>query len=460
MTLFVPLMLAAIQAFAGNTANFLGRTLEWPWYAFWVQAFYGTVDPTKVIAGPQYEIVKTLLTNDGKHRLKRKFPDFVLHYLDGFPLNHEIDNIHQVTNHQELSQFHMGRFALTKSMLLAVCEIKALPDGKRIPAGDSFQATLATHVVNIQWEARAGAVSQASLYLASHRGIGSVVAIAAFGPHFSWRVCTPDTVPDVSSNEDPTFVYPGSDVRESDSNSDVPPTARATRATRRAAAAGAIADLPAAGPSERPKRNPHTVRAYAAYRTMEGSLLDSEPSAPEEEDNSKPPVHRAPAENRREANKGKPAAKGKTVAKGKGVGRGKAVNRPGNQKTDGAQNKKNKGHPVQAPPDKPLPLLSLPPLLESTVEQREQATASAGSSSGSSAAVGRRMAGATSADAAHTSDGSDNDNDDGQAVGIPPDELEWSEWYNWASIDGIQERLKMLNAMQRQYPNCPFIVIH
>ncbi|EPS93952.1 hypothetical protein FOMPIDRAFT_1020316 [Fomitopsis schrenkii] len=191
------------------------------------------------------------------------------------------------------------------------------------------------------------------------------------------------------------------------------------RATRRAAAAGAIADLPAAGPS----------RAYATYRTMEGSLLDSEPSAPEEDNNPGPPLHRAPG-NRREA---KLAAKGKTVGKGKGVGKVKAVNRPGNQKTDGAQNKKNKGkHPVQAQSEKPLPLLSLPPLLESTVERREQATESAGPSSGSSAAVGRRTAGATSADTAHTSDGSDDD-DDGQAVGIPPDELEWSEWYNWAS---------------------------
>ncbi|EPT00622.1 hypothetical protein FOMPIDRAFT_1049396, partial [Fomitopsis schrenkii] len=185
MTLFASLMLAAVQAFAGNAANFLDRTLEWPWYAFWVQAFYGAVDPTKVIAGPQYEIVKKLLTNDGKHRMKKKIPDFVLHYLDGFPLDHGIDNIRRVTNHQELSQFYMGRFTLTKSILLAVCEIKALPDGKDIPAGDSFQAVLATHVRNAQWEARMGARGQASLYLASHRGIGSVVAIAAFGPHFS-----------------------------------------------------------------------------------------------------------------------------------------------------------------------------------------------------------------------------------------------------------------------------------
>ena len=126
--LFGPAMLAAIQSFAGNAANFLDRTLEWPWYPFWVQAFYGVFDPTKVIAGPQYEIVKQIHSNDGKRKFKKRVPDFALHYLSGVPRNHDVDNLHQVTNHEELLRFSMGRFVLIDSVLLAICEIKALPD--------------------------------------------------------------------------------------------------------------------------------------------------------------------------------------------------------------------------------------------------------------------------------------------------------------------------------------------
>lgn len=213
--LFGPLMLAAIQAFAGNAANFSNRTLEWPWYAFWVQAFYGVFDPAKVIAGPQYEIAKQIRSNDGKSKLKKRFPDFALHYLSGFPRNHNVDNLLQVTNHDELLQFSMGRFVIVDSFLLAICKIKALPDPRGIPASEAFQSVLYRAIDTLQAEARVDAQRQAGLYLSTKKDIDSVVAIAAFGPHFSWRVFTRDAVTDISSNEDPTFV-----PHDSDSTSD------------------------------------------------------------------------------------------------------------------------------------------------------------------------------------------------------------------------------------------------
>ena len=227
--LFGPVMLAAIQAFAGNAANFSNRTLEWPWYAFWVQAFYGVFDPTKVIAGPQYEIAKRIRSNDGKYRFKKKFPDFALHYLSGFPRNHYVDNLLLVTNHDELLQFSMLRFVLIDSFLLAICEIKALPDPRGIPADEDFRSVLYSAIDTLQAEAQFDARRQAGLYLSTKKDIDSVVAIAAFGPHFSWRVFMRDAVTDISSNEDPTFVPHDSDDSDSTSDSLSATQRRATR---------------------------------------------------------------------------------------------------------------------------------------------------------------------------------------------------------------------------------------
>ena len=164
-------------------------------------------------------VYEQIRSSDGKRKLKKRFPDFALHYLSGFPRNHDVDNLRRVTNHEELLQFSMGRFVLVDSFLLAICEIKSLPDPKAIPADETFQSVLYKAINTLQAEAQYDAQHQAGLYLSAKKDINSIVAIAAFGPHFSWRVFTRDAVTDVSSNEDPTFAPRDSD--ESDSMSDV-----------------------------------------------------------------------------------------------------------------------------------------------------------------------------------------------------------------------------------------------
>lgn len=95
---------------------------------------------------------------------------------------------------------------------------------------------------------------------------------------------------------------------------------------------------------------------------------------------------------------------------------------------------------------------------------------------GSTSAAGGRTLGAGSSASGTEQNSGASDDEHASAMGIPPEEyvfrlsptcpcltelpfrLEWSDWYNWASDDGIQERAKMLNAIQRQYPNFPCLL--
>ncbi|KAH9926886.1 uncharacterized protein B0H18DRAFT_1210803, partial [Fomitopsis serialis] len=282
MELFIRSTFAVIQAFAGNPGNFLGRTLEWPWYGLWVQAFYGVVDPRKVVAGPQFELAKMQNTNDGGVVFKKKVPDFVLHYVTGVPLYHDIDSLLRVTNHEELLQFYEGRCALTSSIVLAVCEVKALPDPTKIPAGDQFQAVLKKRLFNIQGEARSGARKQVSLHLSAHRDLDEVVAIAIFGPYFSWRILAWDAVSDISSNDDPT--YHASESDGGDSSGDQAPRGPSVHQDQEIPDFLAAADRPAG----RPKRGPHPVKEYVQYSILKAERL----STSEDDDTKKHPAQK------------------------------------------------------------------------------------------------------------------------------------------------------------------------
>ncbi|KAH9926891.1 uncharacterized protein B0H18DRAFT_1118653 [Fomitopsis serialis] len=413
MALFVRTTRAIIQSFAGDPGNFLGRTLEWPWYGFWTQAFYGEVDPRTVNVGPQSEVVKRQRTNDGRVVLRKRVPDFVLHYATGVPLDHDIGSLLEVTNHEQLQQFYQGRCIVTKSLVLAICEVKPYPDPNVIPAGDQFRDKLAKALGAIQAEARAGAKNQAALYLASRRNISCVVAISTFGAYFSWKVFVQGGVSDVSSNLDATYRDSG-------------------------------------GASEESSADQAASVKYGQYPLPRKETAKEGPNTSEDEgDEDDAPLTMQ-----------KVTGKGKAVAKPEEKTEGDVKNRRVDEHKDKG---KGKGNEVQSRPAPEMPLLELPPLLDFSEDTLEEVIASSApaaeelksttSSPGpETASTSANTSGAARGDLEQPNADSDH-GDEEDTEDIPPAELEWSQWYHWDTANGIRERTKMLKAIQRQHPD-------
>ncbi|KAH9839759.1 uncharacterized protein C8Q71DRAFT_846371, partial [Rhodofomes roseus] len=452
----------AIQAYAGNAGNFLGRTLEWPWYVFWANAFYGSVDPRKVVAGPQSELVLQQITNDDRVVLKKKVPDFVLHYLTGVPQDHHIDSFSQVTNHEELRQFYMGKFVVSVSVVLAVCEVKPVPDPDKIRAGERFWDDAADSMQSMQIEALADARNQVQLYFSAHVGVEHVVSIAMTGPFYCWRTFVRRDVRPISLNVDGTYDPEHEDDSSSQSlegmvQDDQLASAHVEQDDSRAPAG--------AGPSnERPRRGEHQVKKYSNYELAAKELFDDEEEASAEEKNttyekflgtakklkqaiSKPKkdeegvkrqggskqkrkgkANESEGKAKKDKGKGKPKPKGKGEVKGKAkvkskIGKETDANDSGDNDApkDGDKAKETNKNDNEAnapgPSDRPFPLLELPPFLADSSE---------------------------SSDEGHDSDPEDDGPGDG-----PGNEYGWSEWYHWDTIDGVKERNRMFNAIQR-----------
>ncbi|KZT64390.1 hypothetical protein DAEQUDRAFT_759949 [Daedalea quercina L-15889] len=443
MALLPSYSLGAIQAFAGDVAHFLGRTLEWPWYGFWAQAFYdGVVNIQKVVVGPQHEIAKQQYTNDGKKVIKKKVPDFVIQYFVGKYEHHGIDSLRKVTGRKQLRDFYKGRFVLVDYAVLALCEIKAYPDECQLKEGDGFQAKLALLVQRTEGEARLGAETQASLFLSAHKDIEGVVIIAIFGPFYSWRNITRDAVTDVSSNVDST--YEPSDEQPTVGPSAVPAESPSTAAGQEGATISQ--EQAVAGSSNaRPKRQVKPVQKYKWYQNID---KESDTTSGEEDST--------------DSSDWKEKSKGKVVGKGKGKGKAVATtklksklrpsrqpkSKPRTQQVD--QTDKQKGKGKKKPTSKTamqssnagLRLDLPPPIPAELVEE-----------------FNTRHAEVSAIDSDAVDDQERQRRQDEQKekmLRIPEDELVWSEWYHWEAEDGVKERSRMLNAIQRWNPNRAF----
>ncbi|TFY61251.1 hypothetical protein EVJ58_g4624 [Rhodofomes roseus] len=442
MELFSRETRAVVQAYAGNADNFLGRTLEWPWYVFWTNAFYGSVDPRKVIAGPQSELVKMQSTNDDQIVYMRKVPDFILHYLTGVPLAHDIDSLLRVTNHQELQQFYMGKCVLSNTTILSICEIKALPDRDRIPAGDGFRETLVHLVQDAQSEAKTDVRNQVKVHLSSRPDVTAVVAVAIFGPFFAWRVFVQTAVSRISDHRDATY-DPTKEEDTGDSGDSVQEIEEPQQEP----------EIPGAAPearNERPRRGPHQIGRLTQYLTNDADGLrdldreDEEKrttskkwdgkfkqltrviSRPKKDDGGVKDQDEGKQKRKDEKaskSKGKSKGKGKDESKGKNKGKGKS--RDGVQHEDG-DNHRDEDNAANVPQARPIPDLELPTFREDPDESDVEGH------------------GPPPED-----DGPDN---------IPHNENEWSEWYHWDTIDGVKERNRMFNAIQRQNPDLEFLL--
>ncbi|KZT65010.1 hypothetical protein DAEQUDRAFT_803192 [Daedalea quercina L-15889] len=261
--------LGVTQAFAGDSRQFGGRTLEWPWYGFWAKSFHGAVDIETVIAGPQSEITKEQLTNDGKIKRKKKIPDFVLHYLrnQGIPR----------------PMAHEG--------------------GPNLPKRSG--EAVGTYTVG----------STNGRLRPSYADIGGVVAIAIFGVCYSWRNVLRDAITDVSSNNDPSWKPSDQPSTDHDDGTNT-------------VAAAALHAMSVAGPSDaRPKRQPKPVERYQQYQKHKQLYFTSS-----EEDSSHPADRKAKQKDKagtkiNDAAKTK-AMQGNVKKKGKKKGKAKSAEKP------------------------------------------------------------------------------------------------------------------------------------
>ncbi|KAH9914433.1 uncharacterized protein B0H18DRAFT_1045626 [Fomitopsis serialis] len=209
----------------------------------------------------------------------------------------------------------------------------------------------------------------------------------------------------------------------------------------------------AAGPvNERPKRNRRPVKRYGQHRapTQTQEIPKTEEGKEEEENSTYQKL------------KGKAKAFARTVSKPRPKPEARGHGKVSGQKDKGKGKDTGKSQAKRQPALQAL-LLALPPLMHSE-DERDEVVATGGPNTDNSDATtsgAEQEAASTSADASRVAGPSgrqnvDSDNEEEEDAPVPPDEHEWSQFYHWDHPDGIEERSRMLDAIQRQNPDITF----
>lgn len=206
--------LQILQSLFGDLDNTNEDSLEARWYAYWSVAFSRErrLNPKRVSPAPQYPLTKHQLTNDGDLRASMLIPDFVPLYVHGHrgvPRQPVVTSEHQVRDYAHMLSYYMGDCVVDDCMILAVCEIKALPKVSPNTPRERFFETFDKKMRGRKSQAIFGTRRQLGLFFSSladeGKHVDGVAAIAAVGPFFSVANCTKDEAEFLSNNTDPTW---------------------------------------------------------------------------------------------------------------------------------------------------------------------------------------------------------------------------------------------------------------
>ncbi|KAH9931205.1 hypothetical protein B0H21DRAFT_761172 [Amylocystis lapponica] len=198
------------QAFAGDIVHHNYLNWEGPFYVLWTRALSHLFPADKherIYPSPQLPLHKVQVTNDGLNKRKSTIPDFCLLYLGGKRAAQPgTNNIALVCDFPVMRDHFRGKFEVITATILAICEVKRLPDFP--DKGLSKEAYSTKMNVNYRLrfrEASEDAERQCRLYFSAYRNVIGVVVMALVGNRFSWASIERSAISDMSSNVDSTY---------------------------------------------------------------------------------------------------------------------------------------------------------------------------------------------------------------------------------------------------------------